>query len=71
MTTFDMATLDAHDGYKLLTGLVVPRPIGWVGSRGADGRDNLAPFSFFNVVAASPPTVILLLRVSPMPARTP
>lgn len=58
MTTFDMATLDPHDGYKLLTGLVVPRPIGWVGSRSADGRDNLAPFSFFNVVAASPPTVI-------------
>jgi len=58
MTTFDMAELDVHDVYKLLTGLVVPRPIGWVGSRSPDGVDNLAPFSFFNVVAASPPTVI-------------
>lgn len=57
-TSFDTAALDAYDAYKLLTGLVVPRPIGWVGSRDADGVDNLAPFSFFNAVAASPPTVM-------------
>lgn len=41
-----------------MIGLVVPRPIGWIGSRSSDGVDNLAPFSFFNAVAASPPTVI-------------
>lgn len=52
---------DAHediDIYKLLIGLVVPRPIGWIGSRSSAGVNNLAPFSFFNAVAASPPTVI-------------
>ena len=35
-----------------------PRPIGWISSRGADGRDNLAPYSFFNAVAYEPPQVM-------------
>lgn len=39
-------------------GLVVPRPIGWVGTRRENGTHNLAPFSFFNVVSSSPPTVL-------------
>jgi flavin reductase (DIM6/NTAB) family NADH-FMN oxidoreductase RutF len=37
--------------------LVVPRPIGWISTRAADGSVNLAPFSFFNAVADSPPMV--------------
>ena len=36
----------------------MPRPIGWIGTLGPDGRQNLAPFSFFNVVAGTPPTVL-------------
>ena len=44
--------------YKLLTGSILPRPIGWISSLDADGRPNLAPFSFFNVVCSKPPTVI-------------
>lgn len=38
--------------------LVVPRPIGWISTRSAEGRDNLAPYSFFNAVAYSPPQVM-------------
>ncbi|WGW03477.1 flavin reductase family protein [Tropicibacter oceani] len=38
--------------------IVTPRPIGWISSRGADGRDNLAPYSFFNAVAYFPPQVM-------------
>ncbi len=38
--------------------LVVPRPIGWISSVGADGHVNLAPFSFFNAVAYVPPQVM-------------
>lgn len=38
--------------------LVVPRPIGWISSLGADGHVNLAPFSFFNAVAYVPPQVM-------------
>lgn len=45
-------------GYKLTTGLVVPRPIGWIGSLSADGVPNLAPFSFFNAVSGIPPTFV-------------
>ncbi len=54
----DPAKLEAVDGYKLLIGLVVPRPIAWVGTRDEDGRPNLAPYSFFNGVAATPPHIM-------------
>ena len=55
---FDAGGLDATDRYKLMTGLIVPRPIGWIGSRGANGVNNLAPFSFFNMVSGTPPTLL-------------
>jgi len=58
MQRFVTAEIDANDAYKLLSGLVVPRPIGWIGTRSTDGVNNLAPYSFFNGVAASPPTVM-------------
>jgi flavin reductase (DIM6/NTAB) family NADH-FMN oxidoreductase RutF len=38
--------------------VVTPRPIGWISTRGADGKDNLAPYSFFNAVAYVPPQVM-------------
>ncbi|WKW45740.1 flavin reductase family protein [Myroides sp. JBRI-B21084] len=44
--------------YKLLTGLVIPRPIGWISTVDENGVNNLAPFSFFNVVGEDPPHVM-------------
>lgn len=44
--------------YRLLSSAVVPRPIAWVSSRSPDGHDNLAPYSFFNVVAVDPPVLM-------------
>ncbi len=38
--------------------LAAPRPIGWIGSLDADGRANLAPYSFFNAVSDQPPMVM-------------
>lgn len=38
--------------------IVTPRPIGWISTRGNDGQDNLAPYSFFNAVAYVPPQVM-------------
>ena len=38
--------------------IVTPRPIGWISTRGADGQENLAPYSFFNAVAYVPPQVM-------------
>jgi flavin reductase (DIM6/NTAB) family NADH-FMN oxidoreductase RutF len=55
---FDLAVTDPMDGYRLVLGLVVPRPIGWIGTVRPDGTYNLAPFSFFNMVAGDPPTVL-------------
>lgn len=50
------------DGHGLphnpFNAIVTPRPIGWISTRGADGRDNLAPYSFFNAVAYTPPQVM-------------
>lgn len=47
------------DNYKLLTNLVVPRPIAWVTSQSESGIINLAPFSFFNAVGSDPLYVII------------
>ncbi len=47
------------DNYKLLTSLVVPRPIAWVTSQNPAGVVNLAPFSFFNAVGTNPLYIII------------
>ena len=36
-----------------------PRPIGWISTRSREGVDNLAPFSFFQIVCDDPPTLII------------
>ena len=50
------------DGHGLphnpFNAIVTPRPIGWISTRGADGAENLAPYSFFNAVAYVPPQVM-------------
>lgn len=44
-----------HNPFK---SLIVPRPIGWISTRGLDGVVNLAPYSFFNGVCSDPPIVM-------------
>ena len=50
------------DGHGLphnpFNAIVTPRPIGWISTRDSAGRDNLAPYSFFNAVAYVPPQVM-------------
>jgi flavin reductase (DIM6/NTAB) family NADH-FMN oxidoreductase RutF len=53
------AEMDPRAAYRLLTSIIVPRPIAWVSTLGADGSRNLAPFSFFNGVGGTPPTVMV------------
>jgi len=55
---FDPQELEQSAIYKLLTGAVIPRPIGWISSISEDGILNLAPFSFFNAVGDDPPHVM-------------
>ena len=57
--------LEGVEGYKLVTGLVVPRPIGWIGSLSPEGINNLAPYSFFNAVSGDPPTVAFSAGAGP------
>jgi flavin reductase (DIM6/NTAB) family NADH-FMN oxidoreductase RutF len=51
-----------EDGHGLahnpFNAIVAPRPIGWISTCGADGAENLAPYSFFNAVAYVPPQVM-------------
>jgi flavin reductase (DIM6/NTAB) family NADH-FMN oxidoreductase RutF len=55
---FDPNELDRNVFYKLLTAVVVPRPIAWVSTTDRDGScDNLAPHSFFTVASVDPPIV--------------
>ncbi len=53
-------TTDKHHGLKHnpFNALIVPRPIGWISTIAANGDVNLAPFSFFNAVAYTPPMVM-------------
>jgi len=51
--------LSAPQRHKLLSGLVVPRPIALVTTVGASGVVNAAPFSFFNVLGEDPPALVI------------
>jgi len=55
---FDPEQLEASAVYKLLTGSVIPRPIGWISTIDSNGINNLAPFSYFNAVGEDPPHVM-------------
>lgn len=50
------------DGHGLphnpFSAIISPRPIGWISTRDTDGHDNLAPYSFFNAIAYTPPQVM-------------
>jgi flavin reductase (DIM6/NTAB) family NADH-FMN oxidoreductase RutF len=54
----DPTKISPTDNYKLLTGTVIPRPIGWISSINENGIANLAPFSYFNAVCDNPPCVM-------------
>ena len=53
-----VADLLPGQGYEIPSALIVPRPIGWIGTRAADGTTNLAPYSFFNMVCGVPPMFV-------------
>jgi flavin reductase (DIM6/NTAB) family NADH-FMN oxidoreductase RutF len=55
----ELARLPPHETYKILIGLVIPRPIAWVSTWSDNGVANCAPFSFFNVISEEPPLCII------------
>lgn len=67
MITFDPAQHPQRQIYKLMTGIIVPRPIALVSTVDAAGNANLAPFSFFAGVGSAPPTVLFCPALRPDP----
>ncbi|MFM7446769.1 MAG: flavin reductase family protein [Tabrizicola sp.] len=61
---YDLDQLPEPIAYKLLAATVIPRPIAWVVTKGAQGV-NAAPYSFFNVMGSAPPTIALGLMAAP------
>jgi flavin reductase (DIM6/NTAB) family NADH-FMN oxidoreductase RutF len=57
MPRFTGADLGEGGWSRLLTAVVVPRPIAWITTRSPAGVVNLAPFSYFSVVTDRPPTL--------------
>lgn len=62
---WNLATLAPNLRYKLLVGLVVPRPIALISTVSESGVVNAAPFSFFNVLGDDPPVVIVSIEKHP------
>ena len=54
-----LSDLAQRDRYKLLSGVVIPRPIALVTTLSPEGHVNAAPYSFFNVFSEAPPLVVL------------
>lgn len=51
----DPGTVSPGDFYRFMISVVVPRPIAFVSTVSADGRFNVAPFSYFNAITNQPP----------------
>src|SRR5580698_7523680 len=58
MLSINPADHQVQEIYKLMVGLIVPRPVALVSTVDRDGVPNVAPFSFFNGVGSNPPTVL-------------
>ena len=56
----DFSTLPTPEVYSWMVSTILPRPIAWVSTVGADGRTNLAPFSFFQGITSNPPTLMFV-----------
>jgi flavin reductase (DIM6/NTAB) family NADH-FMN oxidoreductase RutF len=55
----DFSTLDRRAAYFWMASTIAPRPVAWVSTTSADGTTNLAPFSFFQMIAPQPPTLMI------------
>ncbi len=58
MFSIDPKEIPVPKLHHYLLGAVGPRPIAFASTVDVDGKDNLAPFSFFNVFSANPPIMI-------------
>lgn len=62
MISRDLSSLPKRDVYRILSSLVIPRPIAWITTLGGTGRINLAPFSSFMGIFGPPMLAVTLGR---------
>ena len=62
MPSRDLTTLPKRDVYRILSSLVIPRPIAWITTVDGEGRVNLAPFSSFMGIFGPPMLAVTLGR---------
>ncbi len=55
---FDPNKIPFQETHKLMIGSIVPRPIAFVSTQSKNGKNNVAPFSYFNGVCSKPPTIM-------------
>ncbi len=55
---FDPSEISFTEVHKLMIGSIVPRPIAFVSTLSKNGKNNIAPFSYFNGVCSRPPTIM-------------
>jgi len=61
----DTAAADPMKLYALMISGIVPRPVAFVSSISESGVENLAPFSWFNMVTFAPPTISISVAHTP------
>ncbi|MEP5729455.1 MAG: flavin reductase family protein [Sulfitobacter sp.] len=62
---FDLSADTPDLSYKLLASTITPRPIAWISTLGTSGVINAAPYSFFNAMGHTPPTVAIGILADP------
>jgi len=71
MASFNPAEHRIQDIYKLMTGLIVPRPVALVSTIDRNGVANVAPFSFFSGVGSAPPMLLFCPVIRPDTGKLP
>lgn len=65
MAMIELSKLSVNEIYKLMISAIVPRPIAWVSTVDGKGKTNLAPFSYFNAVSSTPPSLLFCVTRKP------
>ena len=62
LISLDPLAMSEGDNYRFLTGTIIPRPIAIITSISNEGTVNIAPFSYFTIVSASPPMIAISVQ---------
>ncbi len=62
---YNLDNLEKTDIYKLMSNLVIPRPIAWISTKSKEDILNIAPFSYFTPLSSSPATMLISIGHKP------